>query len=170
MRVNQDSAAEKSGSTQLAVLNPLGMKHLTARFIGPFVSMSSKIVSLCLEQVGGETSLAITVKITQCRTKYRNGKTKLDRGGNHTSPAGLCLLHRIPEEIIQEQIFQAGILIKRGLDIPQEPRANDTSARATRYFRYSASSQTLSQRRLAGHIPVHNCKASMRTAPDEHLQ
>ena len=50
---------------QFTFANPVGVEFFAARFVGAFVGMSTEVVALSLQQVGWQTTAAVTVVIGQ---------------------------------------------------------------------------------------------------------
>lgn len=83
-------------------------------------SVSTKVVTLGLQQVGGQVLGAVSVEPGQGSGEGRGGDTKLSSLGNDGSPAGLGLVDGLVEELVKEQVLQVRLAaVSRG-DVLEE--------------------------------------------------
>ena len=104
------------------------MEEFSARFIDALVSVCAEEIALRLQQVGRQVFRAVSIKERQCSRERRSRYTDLNRVHNRLPPARLVLVQRAREEVVQQQILQIGILIKRRLDVAEEHRTDDAAA------------------------------------------
>lgn len=91
------------------------------------VGVGTKVVSLGLEQVGGEDSVAVSIKEGQGRGKGGDRDSQDNSLGNNVAPALGGILNSLGEEGVEEQVFQVGVLGVGSLDVAQEDGANDAA-------------------------------------------
>ena len=77
---------------QIAFADPVGVERLAASFVGSLVSMSTEVVSLSLQQVGGQAGSAVAVEVGQCRREGRDRDTHLYGGRDDSTPRRLSFL------------------------------------------------------------------------------
>src|SRR6476646_7359177 len=105
---------------------PPGMKD--ARLIHSLVGVSAKEIALRLKQIRRQTSLPVTVEVSQRRAKRRHSHTLLDRGCDRDPPVVLGLLDNFGEVGIEEQIAQCGIALVSFDDSIQKLCTNNAPA------------------------------------------
>ena len=103
------------------------MELLAARSVGTLVRVRPKVIALSLQQVGRQAAAAVTIEVGQRRRESRDGKALLDGRRDDSTPGRLCFLDRLPEEVVQQKVFQVRVLVKRVLDVLQEDRTNDAA-------------------------------------------
>ncbi len=104
------------------------MKEFASRFVDSFVGVRSKIISLCLQQVGRQATAAIAIVESQGSTHGRHRNAHLNGRGDHSAPGCLCFLDGVLEERVDEQVLQLRIFVKRFLYLAEEGRTNNTTA------------------------------------------
>lgn len=92
------------------------------------VGVSTKVISLGLEQVGGEDGVAVSVKEGQGRGQGGDGDSQDNSLGNNVAPALGGTLNSLGEEGVEKQVLQLRVLGVGSLDVTQEDGANDAAA------------------------------------------
>ena len=92
------------------------------------VGMSAKVITLCLQQVSGQSFSPISIVVGQGRCKGRNWNAEFDGFDNHAAPGCLGSMNRIAEIRSQQEIFKVGIGIERFFDAVKKTCSNDASA------------------------------------------
>jgi hypothetical protein len=82
--------------------------------------MGAEIISLSLEQVGGQVLGAITVKPAEGSTKSWGRYAEKRSLGDNVSPTWLSLMNSFVEEVIKEKILKIWVFPVGGRDILQE--------------------------------------------------
>lgn len=83
-------------------------------------SVSTEVITLSLQQVGGQILGAVSVEPGQSSGEGRGGDTKLSSLGDDGSPAGLGLVDGLVEELVEEQVLQIRLAaVSRG-DVLEE--------------------------------------------------
>ena len=101
------------------------MEH--AFFIGAFVSMRTKVVTLCLNQVGRQNGRAVAVVVGYCSREGRNRDPVLDSVGNHVTQRLLIFIRNLLEVRCQQQVGDTGVFSIGIGDFLQELRTNDAT-------------------------------------------
>ena len=106
---------------------PIGVEELAARLVHALVSVRAEEIALGLQQVGGQAPRAVPVVKRQRRAEGRRGHAVLG-GQNHAAAPG-CLVvdQRLAEEVIEEQVAQARVLVEGFLDLAQETAADNAA-------------------------------------------
>lgn len=90
-------------------------------------SVSTKVITLSLQQVGGQILGAVSVEPGQSSGEGRSGDTKLSSLGNGGSPAGLGLVDGLVEEGVEEQVLQVRLVaVSRG-DVLEEDGSDNAA-------------------------------------------
>mgnify|MGYP007037818545 CR=1 FL=1 len=76
-----------------------------------------------LKQVGGHAGRAVAVVEGQGRAEGRGGHADEHRLAHRHAPRVLRLRHGVAKEIVEQQVGQVVVLLKRGLDVAQEHAA-----------------------------------------------
>ena len=109
-------------------VNVLAVGVLVAGVLGLDVeSVSTKVITLSLQQVGGQVLGAVTVEPRQGSGESGSRDTKLGRLGNNLSPAGLGLVDSLVEEVVEQQVGQVGLLAVGRGDVLEEDGADDAA-------------------------------------------
>lgn len=109
-------------------MNVLAVGVLVAGVLGLDVeSVSTKVITLSLQQVGGQVLGAVTVEPRQGSGESGSRDTKLGRLGNNLSPAGLGLVDSLVEEVVEQQVGQVGLLAVGRGDVLEEDGADDAA-------------------------------------------
>ncbi len=73
--------------------------------VNAFVSVCTKVIALCLQQIGGHVSPPVAIKIGQRRTERWNWQSQLRCGIQHTPPSSLCAIDRFSEVRMEKEIL-----------------------------------------------------------------
>jgi len=91
-------------------VNVLAVGVLVASVLGlDAEGVSTEVVTLSLEKVGGEVLGAVTVEPGQSGGEGWGGDTKESSLGNNVSPAGLSLVDGLVEEVIKQKVLEVGL-------------------------------------------------------------
>ena len=90
-------------------------------------SVSTKVVTLRLEKIGREVLGTIAVIPAERGAESRKGDAPQSPFTDDVSPAGLCLVDGLVEEVVEEQVFEIWIVAVGFCDILQEDRSNDAA-------------------------------------------
>ena len=101
------------------------MEH--AFFIGAFVSMRTKVVTLCLNQVSRQNGRTVAVVVGDCSREGRNRDTVLNSVGNHVTQRLLVFVRNFLEVRCQQQVGDTGVFSIGIGDFLQELRTNDAT-------------------------------------------
>ena len=82
--------------------------------------VGAKVVTLSLDHVRGAVLRAVPIEPCKSGGKGRSGNTPLNTLADDVSPAGLCLVDGLVEEVVKQQILEVGILAVRAGDVLQE--------------------------------------------------
>ena len=88
-------------------------------------SVGAKVITLSLDEVGGQSLGPVAVKERQGGGVGRDGDTPQDRLGNDAPPSGLSLGNGLQEEGRGEQVFELGVFTVRGGNVAQKDRLDD---------------------------------------------
>ncbi|EEQ40117.1 hypothetical protein CLUG_04245 [Clavispora lusitaniae ATCC 42720] len=89
--------------------------------------MSTKVVSLSLQQVSWQLSRSVTIVEGQSSRESRNWNTVLNSLTDSRSPALLSLDNSLVEEWVEQQVLQVWVLSVSSSNLAQEDRSDDTS-------------------------------------------
>ena len=104
------------------------METGASRLVDTLIGVSAEIVSLALQQIGGEGLRAVAVVVGQSRHEGRSRQARLGRQADNPAPMRLSLPDLPVKVGIQHQVDQVGIA-RVGLgNLLQEPRPNDAPA------------------------------------------
>lgn len=90
-------------------------------------SVGTEVVTLSLEQVGGQILGAVSIKESQCSAERRHRNTSLDRIGDAISPAILSVVDSLVEEVVEEQVFKVRLGAVSSSNVLQEDGSDDTT-------------------------------------------
>jgi hypothetical protein len=99
----------------------VGVFGLDAECVG------TEVVTLSLQQVGGQVLGTVTVVEAERGAESRCGNTPEGALGDDVSPAGLSLVDSLVEEIVEEQVLKVGVGTVSLGDVLQEDGADDAS-------------------------------------------
>ena len=119
-------------------VSPAGLHYLLIHFDIPAVDAATwrlKVggrvrnpLELSLEQVRGENGTAVLVIKCEGSAERRNGNALLGGGCDNVAPTFLAFFYFAAEIIVEHQICQLRVRVKRFLDLPKETRADDAAA------------------------------------------
>lgn len=89
--------------------------------------VGTEVVTLGLEQVGGQVLGAVTVEPRQGGGEAGGGDSEKGGLGDDVSPAGLSLVDSLVEEVVEEQVLQLGVVAVSSSDVLQEDGADDAT-------------------------------------------
>lgn len=117
-----------SGRADVSSLSsPISVNEL-AFLSQKFVSMSSKVITLCLQQVCWQPLRAIAIVEGQSRRQARHWNSPKRRVGHDLSPRVLVLDHCGLEEIVQQEVRQLWVAHESLFDVAQEHASNDAAS------------------------------------------
>lgn len=90
-------------------------------------SVGTEVVTLGLEQVGGEVLGAVAVEPRQGGGEGRGGDTEEGGLADNLAPAGLGLVDGLVEEVVEEKVLQVGLLAVGRGDVLEEDGADDAA-------------------------------------------
>ena len=102
-------------------------KLVRSKLIQDLESVSTKVITLGLQEVGGETGTSVTVVKGKSGREGRSGNTPLGGGSNNLSPAVLGLVNGVVEELVEEQVLELGVLAVGLGDLTQEDRSDNAA-------------------------------------------
>lgn len=89
--------------------------------------VGTEVISLSLEQVGGEVLGAVTIEPVKSSGESWGWDTQESSLGDNVSPAGLSLVDSLVEEVIEEQVLEIGLLAVSSGDILQEDGSDNAT-------------------------------------------
>src|ERR1017187_2335993 len=116
------------GGDPASVPGPVGVGELAARLVHSLVGVCAEVVALRLKEVRRQTGCSISVVEAQRGGDSRRGYADLDGLHDRPAPAGLVFVQRAREKVVQQQVGERGVLVKRCLDVAEEARADDAAA------------------------------------------
>ena len=119
--------AEAESIDLAAVTGPVGMKEFATFTVNAFITVCTKIITLGLQQIRREPFTAVTIKIRQRRRESRRRDSIAHSQHDRIAPARIRGLQCLIEEIIQYQVFQLWIGIKRGFDVSKKLASDNTT-------------------------------------------
>lgn len=105
-------------------LGVLGRRRLGLDFEG----MGTEVITLRLQEVGGEVLCPVTVEPREGSREGRDRDTEEGGLRNDVSPAGLGLVDGLVEEVVEEQVLEVGVVAVSRSDVLQEDRADNAAA------------------------------------------
>lgn len=72
--------------------------------------VSSKVITLSLEEVGWEVLCAVAIEPTQCSAESRSRYAEKCRLGDNVSPSRLGLVDGLVEEVIEQQVLKIRVV------------------------------------------------------------
>merc|ERR1712142_1222362 len=115
------------GGYVAADTGPVGV-HKDTGVVQSLVGVRTKVVPLCLDQVGGDSLRPVAVVEGQGRGEAGRGHAQHDRVGQDLPPGRLAPVQSVLEEVVQKQVVQVRVLVVGLLDVAQEHRANDATS------------------------------------------
>lgn len=90
--------------------------------------VSTEVITLGLEKVGGKVLGAVTVEPGQSGRESGSGDTQKGSLGDNVSPAGLGLVDGLVEELVEEKVLQLRLLaVSRGDVLEEDGSDNATT-------------------------------------------
>lgn len=89
--------------------------------------VGTEVVTLGLEKVGGEVGGAVTVVEGQSAAEAGCGDTPLGTLGDNVSPAVLCVVDGLVEEVVKEKVLKVGVAAEGRGDVLEEDGADDAA-------------------------------------------
>lgn len=89
--------------------------------------VGTEVISLGLEQVGGEILGAVTIEPGESGGESRGWDTEESRLGDNVTPAGLRLVDGGVEEVVEEKVLQVGVGAVRSRDVLEEDGADNAT-------------------------------------------
>lgn len=89
--------------------------------------VGTEVVTLGLEQVGGQVLGAVAVEEAERSAEGRSGDTPEGTLGDDVPPAGLGLVDGLVEEVGEEEVLEVGVLAVSAGDVLQEDGADDAA-------------------------------------------
>ena len=89
--------------------------------------VGTEVVTLGLEEVGGEVLGTVTVVEGQSGAEAGSGDTPLGALGDNVSPALLCVVDGLVEEVVEEKVLEVGVVAVGLSDILEEDGADDAA-------------------------------------------
>lgn len=90
--------------------------------------VSTEVVTLSLQQVGGQVLGAVAVVEAQRGGEGRDGDTPESSLADNVSPAVLGIVDGLGEELVEQQVLELGVLAVSVGDVLQEDRADNATA------------------------------------------
>jgi hypothetical protein len=90
--------------------------------------VSTKVITLGLEEVGGEILGAVTIEPGQGGRETRGWDTEESCLGDNISPAGLSLVDSIVEELVEEKVLKVVVCTVGSGDVLQEYGTDNASS------------------------------------------
>ena len=89
--------------------------------------MRAKVITLRLEQVGGQVLGTVSIKPGQSGGECWGRYTEESSLGDDVAPAGLRLVDCLVEKVVEEEVFEIGVGTVRGGDVLEEDGADDAA-------------------------------------------
>lgn len=89
--------------------------------------VGTEVVTLGLEEVGGEVLGTVTVVEGQSGAEAGSGDTPEGALGDNVSPALLCVVDGLVEEVVEEEVLEVGVAAVGGSDVLEEDGADDAA-------------------------------------------
>lgn len=90
-------------------------------------SVGTEVVTLGLEQVGGQVLGAVTVVEAESSGEGRSGDTPQSGLADHVTPASLGGVNGLVEEVVEEKVLKVGVVAVGVGDILKEDGADDAT-------------------------------------------
>jgi hypothetical protein len=90
--------------------------------------VSTKVVTLRLKEIGREVLGTVTIIPAKRGAEGRERNTPQSTFADDVSPARLCLVDGLIEEVVEEQVFEIRVVAVGLGDILEEDRSNDAAA------------------------------------------
>lgn len=90
--------------------------------------VGTEVITLGLEQVGGQILGTVTVEPRQSGGEGRGWDSKKSGLGDDIPPAGLGLVDSRVEEVVEEQVLELRVVAVGGSDILQEDGSDDATS------------------------------------------
>ena len=104
------------------------MKELTARFVETLVGVSTKVITLSLQQVRRQASGSVTVEVSQSGGDRRHRNSQCDGSRCDSTPRSLSCFDGFLKERIEQQVGKLSVLFERIPDVVQKCTADDATA------------------------------------------
>lgn len=89
--------------------------------------VGTEVVTLGLEEVGGEVLSTVTVVEGKSGAEAGSGDTPLGTLGDNVSPALLCVVDGLVEEVVEEKVLEVGVVAVSLGDVLKEDGADDAT-------------------------------------------
>lgn len=89
--------------------------------------VGTEVVTLGLEEVGGEVLGTVTVVEGQSGAEAGGGDTPEGALGDDVSPALLCVVDGLVEEIVEEEVLEVGVVAVGSGNVLEEDGADDAA-------------------------------------------
>jgi hypothetical protein len=89
--------------------------------------VGTEVIALGLEEVGGEVLGTVTVVERQGGAEAGSGDTPLGALGDNVSPALLCVVDGLVEEVVEEKVLEVGVAAVGSGDVLEEDGADDAA-------------------------------------------
>lgn len=89
--------------------------------------VGAKVITLCLQQVGGEVLGAVTVVETERGAESWGGNSPNSTLGHNISPAALSVVDSLVEEVIEQKVLEVGVAAVCIGDILEENGTDDAT-------------------------------------------
>ena len=106
---------------------PIGV-HVNTWLREKLIGVRAKVVTLRLDQIGGQTFATVTIVECQGCAKARQRYAEEHAVGYNFTPRRLTLVNFSSEELVDEEVFDGWILLESLLDLAEELTANDATA------------------------------------------
>ncbi len=93
-----------------------------------FEGMGAEIISLRLKKVGWQVFCSVPIVEAERSAESWSRDTPQSPFADNISPAGLCLVDGIGEELVKQQILKFGVFTICSCNVLQKNGSNDTSS------------------------------------------
>jgi hypothetical protein len=108
--------------------SPVNVEKLASLLVNALEGVGTEIITLSLNQVGGQTGRADTIIVGKSGGDGRGGDTRDDGGSSNASPTGKSGSDLILEEAVQEKVGKSRVGIEGILDLAQELASDNAAA------------------------------------------
>lgn len=109
-------------------MNVLPLRILLARVLWlDSERVSTKVIPLCLKQIGRKVLGAVAIKEAESSTKGWRGNPPQGTFADNVSPAWLSMADSFLEEIVEQQVLEVGVTAVSGSDVLEKDRADDAT-------------------------------------------
>lgn len=110
-------------------MDVLSLRVLLAGELGlDLEGVGTEVVTLSLEEVGGEVLGAVAVEPAESGAEGGGWDTEESGLGDDVSPAGLRLVDGLVEEVVEEEVLEVGVAAVSSGDVLQEDGSDDASS------------------------------------------